>query len=86
MLRLDPTDGVPENHGQMKHRELNPTQSSQTAQSLATPDVNTCRSFAYGNEEDDSKTEMCLLLSEYLCQFWELFVSLSAKSILFCVL
>ena len=53
MLLLKTTDCVPENHEQMKNHELNPIQSSQTAQSLATPDVNACCSFAYGNEEDD---------------------------------
>lgn len=41
MLLPDSTDCVPENHEQMKLRELDPNQSSQTAQSLATPDVNT---------------------------------------------
>lgn len=57
ILLLDSTDYVPESHEQMKHCELNPNQSSQTAQSLAIPDVNTCCSFAYGNEEDDSKVK-----------------------------
>ena len=58
MLLVDLTDVVPDNREQMKHCELNPNQSSQTARSLATPDVNTCCSFAYGNEGDDSKIEI----------------------------
>lgn len=49
--------GVPENHEEAEHHELHPNQSSQTARSLAAPDVNTCGSFAYGNEEDDSKSD-----------------------------
>lgn len=37
----------------VKCRELNPNQSDWAAQLLAIPDVNTCCSFAYGNEKDD---------------------------------
>lgn len=46
-----------DNHEPTRHHELNPNQSSQKACSLAMPDVNTCCSFAYGNEEDDSKSD-----------------------------
>lgn len=46
-----------DNREPARHHELNPNQSSQKACSLATPDVNTCCSFAYGNEEGDSKSD-----------------------------
>lgn len=46
-----------DSHEPTRHRELGPNQSSRKACSLAMPDVNTCCSFAYGNEGADSKSD-----------------------------